>query len=258
MELKKRITGSLEHYSTYWIKLNLFAFSLLHNTQWEVSGLEEFNLNESYFVISNHQSFVDVFALQKVLTDKAPPFKYFMKQSLIWMPLIGPIWWALDCIFMKRYPKSVLEKHPHLRAVDMETTHRQCLKFKDRAVTIVSFIEGTRLTEKKHKQQHSPYQYLLKPKVGGLAYMLAAMEGQIKEVIDVTIHYPDSNSSFWAFLCGNIEKIHIHVSVLPIPKSLLRGDYLANEGYRAELQNWVNHLWAQKDQRLILLEKNNT
>lgn len=254
---KRRCTAWLESCVDSVIGINLFLFSFLQNTQWEVSGAEGLSPEKWYFLICNHQSFVDVFVLQKVLMKKVAPFKYFIKQSLIWMPLVGLVWWGLDYIFMKRYPKTVLEKNPHLRDIDRERTQKKCLQFKHKPVTIVSFIEGTRWTLKKHRQQSSHYQKLLKPKAGGLAYMIAAMQGQIKEIINVTIAYPPKCYSFWDFLCGKIRKIQVQVEVLPIPVSLLKGDYAQDAHYRSQLQAWLTDLWIEKDHLLLRMAQNN-
>jgi 1-acyl-sn-glycerol-3-phosphate acyltransferase len=50
--------------------------------------------------------------LQYVLNRRIRPLKFFLKQELIWVPVIGLAWWALGFPFMKRYSKAYLEKHP--------------------------------------------------------------------------------------------------------------------------------------------------
>lgn len=257
LSFKRRCTLWLEKTSDALTSVNLGLFSLLQNTQWEVSGVEGLSPQKWYFLICNHQSFVDIFVLEKVLMKRVAPFKYFIKQSLIWMPIVGVVWWGLDHIFMKRYPKAVLEKNPHLREVDKQRTRKKCLQFKHKPVTIVSFIEGTRFTLKKHQHQQSNHQKLLKPKAGGLAYMMAAMDGRIKEIINVTIVYSPNCCSFWDYLCGKIRKIQVHVEVLPIPLSLLKGDYVQDTHYRAQLQAWLTELWTEKDKLLVRMAQNN-
>ena len=53
----------------------------------------------------------------------------------------------------------------------------------------MNFLEGTRFTAAKHAKQESPYRYLLKPKAGGIAFVLAAMDGKIEKMVNVTIAY---------------------------------------------------------------------
>ena len=79
----------------------------------------------------------------------------------------------------KKVTKKVLKKKPHLVSRDLERTKMACEKFKDFPVTILNFLEGTRFTTEKKIKQNSPYTNLLKPKVGGFAYALAAMDGKI-------------------------------------------------------------------------------
>jgi len=251
--IQKRCTTVLEYLSECWINVNIAAFTMLHETQWEITNPHVLSKQHWYFLISNHQSFTDIFVLQKILGGVTPPFKFFIKQSLIWMPLIGPVWWALDCIFMKRYPKTVLDKKPYLRAIDMKRTQAKCHQFKHKPVTIVNFIEGTRFTLEKQKQQKaqgSHYEYLLMPKAGGLAYIIEAMEGRIHELIDVTIAYDDESYNFWDFLCGKLKKITVQVDLRPIPAIILKGDYFNDAQYRAHFKQWLSSLWDEKEQLL--------
>lgn len=252
---KRRCTAILESLSECWIDVNLYVIERLHETQWEVSDVKNLSNKQWYFLISNHQSFIDIFALQKVLIRKIPSFKFFMKQSLIWMPFVGIAWWALDCIFMKRYSKETLERNPNLREVDMQATQKKCREFKHRPVTIVNFVEGTRFTEKKRIAQSSAYQHLLTPKAGGLAYMVAAMEGKVHELINVTIAYPNGSYDFWDFLCGRIHKIKVQVELCPIPVAILKGDYFNDPHYRALFKQWLVSLWDEKDQLLMNMLK---
>mgnify|MGYP000339027078 CR=1 FL=1 len=46
-------------------------------------------------------------------------------------------------------------------------------------------------TEAKAKRQRSPYQHLLKPKAGGIAFVLEAMGENLSKIVNVTISYPD-------------------------------------------------------------------
>ena len=41
-----------------------------------------------------------------------------------------------------------------------------------------NFLEGTRFTRAKHDEQQSPFRHLLKPKAGGIAFVLDAMGEQ--------------------------------------------------------------------------------
>lgn len=173
--------------------------------------------------------------------------KFFLKQQLIWVPLLGLAWWALDFPFMKRYTKEYLAKHPEMKGKDMETTRKACEKFKEVPVSVMNFLEGTRFTQEKHDAQQSPYRYLLKPKSGGIAFVLSAMGGQLRSMLDVTIVYHDKTIGFWDLLCGRIRRISVQVKERPIPEDFAQGDYEGDPVFRARLQEWVNQVWLEKD-----------
>lgn len=89
-----------------WIANNNRWMDLLRKTRWHIKGLEGLDYEHSYLVTSNHQSWVDIMVLQYVLNKRIRPLKFFLKQELIWVPVIGLAWWALGFPFMKRYSKA--------------------------------------------------------------------------------------------------------------------------------------------------------
>ncbi|EMV9186157.1 1-acyl-sn-glycerol-3-phosphate acyltransferase, partial [Escherichia coli] len=157
-----------------WAEIDKAIFALMTPTVWDIRGGAQLRGDTSYLVISNHQSWVDIPALVQAFNRKTPYFKFFLKKELIWVPFLGLAFWALDYPFMKRYSKAFLEKHPELKGKDLEITKAACEKFKRMPVTVVNYLEGTRFTPAKQAQQQSPYQNLLRPKAGGVAFVLAA------------------------------------------------------------------------------------
>jgi len=240
----------MRHIHEAWISNNKGWMKLLGRTRWQVSGLEGFDYQHSYLITSNHQSWVDILVLQYVLNRRIRPLKFFLKQVLIWVPVIGLAWWALGFPFMKRYSKAYLDKHPEKRGKDLETTRRTCAKFRGRPTAIFNFAEGTRFTVAKHRQQNSPFRHLLKPKAGGIAFVLDAMGEQLESIIDVTIHYPEGAPGFWDLLCGRVRRIVVEFEELRIPQEFLGRSYDQDEEYRAAFQTWINRLWEKKDERL--------
>jgi 1-acyl-sn-glycerol-3-phosphate acyltransferase len=128
----------------------------------------------------------------------------------------------------------------------LEITRKACKKFKKIPVSIMNFVEGTRFTNEKHRRQQSPYAPLLRPKAGGIAFVLDSMGEQITRVLDVTIVYPNGTASFWALLCGKIRQVNVRVRSLPVSPELL-GDYANDGSFRAGLQRWLNNIWAEKN-----------
>ena len=248
--LQKGITRLIIRISNSWIAVNNAMFRWLHRVEWEVSGLENLDPAGWYLVVSNHQSWVDIPILQLVLHRKIPFLKFFLKQQLIWVPFMGLAWWALDFPFMKRYSREFLEKNPHLRGKDLESTKRACEKFRTTPVSVMNFVEGTRFTPAKHQRQNSPYPHLLRPRAGGVAFVLAAMESNLKQIVDVTIHYPGTRPTFWELLCGKAKRATVLVQLREIPGRFQKGDYFEDPGFREDFQNWLNALWEEKNLRL--------
>ena len=244
---RRRCSRILNAIAEKWIWVNNQNQRLIAgNTRWEVQGIETLERSEWYLVLANHQSWVDIVVLQRIFHRKIPFLKFFIKKELLWFPVLGQAWWAMDFPFVKRYSKSYLQKKPHLKGKDIEITRKACQKFKKIPVSIMNFVEGTRFTNEKHRRQQSPYSRLLKPKAGGIALVLSSMGEQINRILDVTIVYPDGVTSFWAFICGKIRKIKVRVRSLPVSPELL-GDYANDRHFRAGLQRWLNNMWAEKN-----------
>lgn len=151
---------------------------------------------------------------------------------------------------MKRYSKAYLAKHPEKQGQDLITTRKACERYKTNPVSVFNFLEGTRFTPEKHQQQNSPFQHLLKPKAGGIAFVLDAMGEQLHGLVNVTLYYPQGKPGLWDLLSGKIQRIVMRVEVLPIPEQFIGQSYDQNMQYRAQFQDWVNQLWQDKDQLL--------
>ena len=195
---------------------------------------------------SNHQSFADIFLLQDITNMNKPMLKFFMKYVLIYVPIIGLSWWALDMPFLKRYTKKQLEKNPKLVGKDVKEMKRALKHYSLYPVTVFSFAEGTRFTVKKNLNQNSPFDNLLKPKEGGLATALSLVN-KIDSLIDFTIKFDSQKRSFWDYLCGRMNSAKIIIKEIKIPKKFLNEDLLNNQPLRSEFKEWVNSLWVEKD-----------
>lgn len=250
---RKVINHVMHRCAESWISVNKFWMDLVQPIQWDVQGLESVDMRHSYLITSNHQSWVDILVLQYQLNRKAPFLKFFLKQELIWVPVIGLCWWALEFPFMQRFSKEYLAKHPEKRGQDMLTTRKACERFKANPVSVFNFLEGTRFTEAKHEQQDSPFRYLLKPKAGGIAFVLDAMGDQLSALLNVTIHYPGGKPSFWDLLSGRIRKIVVRFDKMEIPAQFIGQSYDQSDEYRLAFQQWVNQLWEDKDAQLVRL-----
>ena len=236
--------------SESWVACNTGWMKLTQGTKWIVEGDEKLKRESWYLVLSNHQSWVDILAMQRVFNRRAPFLKFFLKQQLIWVPVIGLAWWGLDFPFMKRYTREYLIRHPEKRGEDLKATRKACERFRYTPVSVMNFVEGTRFTQAKHDHQKSQYTHLLTPKAGGVAFVLDAMGDSIETLVDITIAYPGGAPSFWDFLCGRVSEVKIHIDTVDIPPHLKGRDYTSDAEHRRNVKDWLAELWRAKDERL--------
>ena len=248
--VRARVDPVLNAIATAWIAFNSGWMRLTQRMRWSVTGAAELRYAGWYLVNCNHQSWVDIFVLQHVLNRRIPLLKFFLKQQLIYVPVIGLAWWALDFPFMRRHSKAALRANPALRDQDRETTRRACAKFALVPTCVMNFAEGTRFTQAKHDAQASPYRHLLKPKAGALALALNAMGEKFHSLIDATIVYPQGVPTFWQFLCGRTERVVVQIRELEIPPEFAAGDYAADPAFRTAFHQWLAWLWEEKDAQI--------
>ena len=229
-----------------WISVNSIWVLNLLNPNIEIKGFESLNKNEWYLTTSNHQSWADIFMVQMLTNKKIPMLKFFMKHVLIYVPVIGICWWALDMPFLKRYSKGQIEKNPKLKGRDFKEMRKSLNHYSLHPVSVFSYAEGTRFTKKKHQDQASPYINLLKPKEGGMALALSVIPS-IKFLIDITIIYESPKRSFWDYLCGRLKNIKIFVKKIKIPEEFLNGKLVEDTDQRSKFKTWINEIWEEKD-----------
>lgn len=248
--VRRRVDPLLNAAASAWVSCNSAWMRLLQPTEWDVQGAESLARGGWYLVNCNHQSWVDVFVLQAVLNRRIPLLKFFLKQQLIYVPVIGLAWWALDFPFMRRHGKAALRRDPRRRADDQRAARRACEKFALVPTSVTNFAEGTRFTPAKHRAQASPYRHLLKPKAGALAFALGSLGGKFRSLVDVTIVYPGGAPSFWDFLCGKVSRVVVRVRELAIPEDFSTGDFAADPAFRSLFHQWLDRLWAEKDAQI--------
>ena len=233
-----------------WVGVNQWWMDMVGHTRWHLSGHEGHRRQGWYLVSSNHQSWVDILVLQRVFNRRIPMLKFFTKKELIYVPVIGFAWWALDFPFMQR-------KGGVSARADLEAGRKACEKFRLVPTSVMSFVEGTRFTPAKHAQQKSPYRHLLKPKVGSIGMALEALGDAFTGFLDVTIVYPDGTPTFTDALAGRLGNVVVRVHLRSIPAEVLPPP--GEPAPRAAVQAWVNELWQAKDEEIeqVLAERKN-
>ncbi len=248
--LRRFLTGVLMALGENWITVNSAMLQTAASIDWQARGLEGLRKDGWYLVMVNHQTWVDILVLQKVFNRRIPFLKFFIKQQLIWFPLLGLAWWAMDMPFMKRYSPSYLAKNPHMKGKDLETTRRACEKFRATPTSVINFVEGTRFSEAKREARKSPYLHLLPPRAGGFAIAMGSMGSLFDAILDVTMLYPAGPAQFWEMCCGSHVPVTIDVRKRPIDEWLRSGDYENDREFRRRVHRWLGEIWQEKDELL--------
>jgi 1-acyl-sn-glycerol-3-phosphate acyltransferase len=244
---RNAMTRWLSSLGELWVSVNKFMASFYRGMQWDVHMPEGISHDGRYMVFCNHQSGVDILALQHCLNRRAPFGRYLLKHQLIWVPVLGVAWWALDMAFLRRYSKQELLKNPSLRGKDLENAARACEKLKHIPVSMMTFPEGTRFTSDKQRAQNSPYKHLLRPRYGGLGQVLYSFDDALDGLIDVTIIYPDGIPSVWQYVSGQVKKITVYIQLRPIGDNLRGRDFREDPVAKGHLKAWLGGIWEEKD-----------
>jgi 1-acyl-sn-glycerol-3-phosphate acyltransferase len=248
-------TRIAQYPSSGWVWGTTSTMRLTKKIDWKLEGAEDLSPHKWYLVISNHQQWADSFILLQLLGNRIPVFRFFAKKVLYFFPLLGQVWWTLDFPFMRRYTADQIQKNPELRKKDLLTTQRACEMFRRLPTTIISYPEGTRFTQRKHDMQKSPYMHLLKPRAGGVAYVLNALGEQLHYILDMTIYYIDPIKGFWDFLGRQSVRVKVMIHKIKVTPDLI-GDYQNDSVYREHIKSWLESRWAMKDAELEKLQQN--
>lgn len=256
---RRRVILALAWLAERWVAVNDFLFDTFLATRWDIDGFETLRRDGRYLVISNHLSWIDIFALFRVLHGHAPFIRFFLKHALIWFPFAGQACWSLEFPFMRRYSPEYLAAHPEKRGRDLQTTQIACRRYRDIPVTIANFVEGTRFTRAKHAAQQSPYRYLLRPRVGGVGFVLASMAEQLDAVYDVTIVYPaHEDATILSFVLNRVPRVIVRGRRLDVPREFY-DDAITQPGpERERFKGWIEAIWREKDAQIASLVESST
>ena len=190
-------------------------------------------------IVCNHQSWVDIVILQTSFRDVAPVLKFFTKRELIWVPFIGIAMWFLGFPYVYRAKPGSKEVTDAKREVNEAVMTREGIRFLDKPVSVINFVEGTRFTPAKRDARNSPYEYLLSPRRGGVLRTMTVLDDRVQTVLNATIDYGDQVPGFWDMLSGKARTASLTVKEIPKPSTELE-----------PLSDWLNEIWAEKDQVL--------
>ncbi len=241
--------------ATHWISSNSALIdNMLPRKDWRINLPDDIHTDGKYLLVSNHQSWVDTSIVQYIGEKRLPLTRFFTKFELIYIPIVGQAFYFLDFPMMRRHSKEAIAKNPALKGKDIEEAKRACALLKDKPFTLLNYLEGTRFTKAKQAQQKSPYKHLLKPRAGGLSLAISALGEDIDGILDMTIVYPDGVPSYGDLWKGNIKRLGVDLRYIDIPdalfESIKQGGYENNEDTKAQMFDWVEQVWRQKDERI--------
>jgi 1-acyl-sn-glycerol-3-phosphate acyltransferase len=218
----------VEHIYRFAVKVDSFWMQHVIGIELVING--EPNTHSTPVVICNHQSWFDIPLIQEVITGKGPIVKFLIKRELAWVPIIGWICLALN------FPRLRRSKTSSDRKADFSIIQQATKSHGEDSGALLIFPEGTRFTKTKQVTQQSPYQHLLKPKIGGLKMIKDhASEGTM--LVDITINYNQNSVRIWDCLHGNPKKITLTLEYFQL-------------GEIDDTAAWLNQRWQQKDKIL--------
>ena len=240
-----------------WVSNNSFLMWLTNRIKWDIQGADIKKIQGSCFIISNHVTWTDIVMLGHIYRGKIPITKFFLKHSLIYIPILGQACYSLGMPFLRRYSRNELLKNPQLKMKDINATRKACLNLLEHPSSLVNFVEGTRYTPQKAAAQKSPYRHLMPPKAASLAIALGLIGEHIDCMLNTTLIYPGKHegSIFMQMLCGRLKHVIARVEVIDketIAKHMV-GDYLYDKQFKHAFTMYLRDMWQRKDEQIEAL-----
>lgn len=244
-KVRQGIRGFMDRMINVWVagnrwmirRLNVISIETIFDQQLEIER------NQWQIVICNHQSWADVIVLQIALLDNVPPIKFFTKREFIWVPVLGFVLWILKFPYVLRASTGLKRTEASRNQLNAHSMHRARRQFHERPVSILIFCEGTRFNQEKYRAQQSSYRNLLRPKIGGLAFTIEALQSKTSHLLDVTLVYEGKTPNFWNFLCGKCRRVKV-----------LTRKVLIKELLEPSIRSGIRELWQAKDREIDRLQ----
>ena len=120
-------------------------------------------------------------------------------------------------------------------------------------MAILNFIEGTRFTREKHADQESPYRHLLRPRIGGISFVLASFGEQLDAIFDVTLAYPRHDVTMWQFVTNRVPRVVVRARRIEVTPELVDPAITEPGPARDRFKVWIDELWREKDAQLDVI-----
>ncbi len=204
-------------------------------------------IKQNALVLANHRALTDVLALLSLAwrCGRLGDLKWFVKDQLKWVPGVGWGMRFIDCIFVRRNWQE-----------DKAGIESLFGKFKknDIAMWLISFLEGTRFSQRKQDAAQTFAQsrelyvptHTLVPRVKGFVTSVEGLREHVDAVYVVTIAYPKDGPSLTKWFSLRIPTVDLHVTVYPI-------DDLPTD--EKALGEWAYERYRDIDERLMTFYK---
>lgn len=206
----------------------------------------DFTQQQSYVLLANHRSLVDILVLIAACAGKIPLLKFFLKRSLAYVPFMGWFCYCMGYPFVDRARKRRGRKTV---VSSVQSLYSDCQRVFKRPAALVLFAEGTRFAQSKVS---SAYKHLLVPKHGALAAVLSLQRHQDLNLLDVDLYYPQLAGAAlpWQLLSAQLPVVKVQLSALAHPQAKWLEQYQHGGAMRADFIDWLRAVWRAKDMRL--------
>ena len=237
------------NFARFWFWLSVTNMRVFHRLKIKVTWNEHpVNQRENVFVILNHQGMVDIPVLITIAValNRQQDLKWYLKDSLKWAPGVGWGMKFLDQLFVKR---NWAEDKDKIAGVFAR------LKKGNLPFWIVSFVEGTRITETKlrksqeiarEKKIYEP-KFTLLPRTKGFTATLEGIGDRMDAIYDFTIAYSSfPPKGLLAFFLLPQQEIQVYARRIPIQEVPKTAD---------EQVAWLYRTFELKDRALERFQK---
>ena len=229
------------------VKIDLVLFRWILNIRFEVDPLDDLQADKNYLIVSNHRSWADILIYQSILIDHSPIIKFIVKKELLYLPLVGLICWAYEYPLVNRNSvKDGSTRNNNLKT-DQKILKDKLLDIGQNPAAIINFAEGSRYTLERRDRHNSPHTNLLKPRAGGLFFILKTFGHQFDYLLDFTILYDRTEPIFFKFLDGKCRKVKVRVNKFPMSDLLQSLSDSSNTLSFEKVDEWLKTLWSGKD-----------
>lgn len=125
---RQTVLQGLNRVALNWIGVNLWWMRRWLKPQLNASLPNHLHPDQWWLVISNHRSWTDIFMLLMVLHRRIPMPRFFVKRQLLWIPVVGLAFWALEFPVMRRITREQVAQNPTLATLDQKATERMCAR----------------------------------------------------------------------------------------------------------------------------------